>query len=187
MQIVELLVQQLNANLVQKAITISVTDDAKKWILEKTLVGAQLRGAAVAARAAAVRRRSAVGGADRRADSGAAGVPRGLSRDEPAVLSAGKRGRDCWRREGGGRFVVRQLICSKAQRKPSAKLPGVSLWMGVPWERPARQSKIGADILSITRELDDVSRLVSAGMGCDCCSCNHGSFGSAADPARPFR
>ncbi len=37
-QILELLVQQLNANLVQKAITISVTEDAKKWILEKTLV-----------------------------------------------------------------------------------------------------------------------------------------------------
>ena len=39
MQILELLVQQLNTNLVHKAITISVTDDAKKWILEKTLVG----------------------------------------------------------------------------------------------------------------------------------------------------
>jgi len=37
-QIVELLVGQLNANLAQKAITISVTEDAKKWILEKTLV-----------------------------------------------------------------------------------------------------------------------------------------------------
>ena len=37
-QILELLVGQLNTNLVQKAITISVTDDAKKWILEKTLV-----------------------------------------------------------------------------------------------------------------------------------------------------
>src|ERR1700712_1662076 len=37
-QILELLVQQLNANLAQKAITISVTEDAKKWILEKTLV-----------------------------------------------------------------------------------------------------------------------------------------------------
>jgi ATP-dependent Clp protease ATP-binding subunit ClpC len=36
-QIVELLVQQLNANLVQKAITISVTDEAKKWILDKTI------------------------------------------------------------------------------------------------------------------------------------------------------
>jgi ATP-dependent Clp protease ATP-binding subunit ClpC len=31
-------VQQLNANLAQKAITIAVTEDAKKWILEKTLV-----------------------------------------------------------------------------------------------------------------------------------------------------
>jgi ATP-dependent Clp protease ATP-binding subunit ClpC len=37
-QILELLVQQLNTNLIQKAITISVTEDAKKWILEKTLV-----------------------------------------------------------------------------------------------------------------------------------------------------
>ncbi len=38
MQILELLVQQLNVNLVHKAITISVQDDAKRWILEKTLV-----------------------------------------------------------------------------------------------------------------------------------------------------
>ena len=37
-QIVELLVQQLNANLAQKSITISVTEEAKKWILDKTLV-----------------------------------------------------------------------------------------------------------------------------------------------------
>ncbi len=37
-QILELLVQSLNTNLVQKAITISVSEDAKKWILEKTLV-----------------------------------------------------------------------------------------------------------------------------------------------------
>ncbi|WP_420237293.1 ATP-dependent Clp protease ATP-binding subunit [Telmatobacter bradus] len=37
LQIVDLLVHQLNANLAQKAITISVADDAKKWILEKTL------------------------------------------------------------------------------------------------------------------------------------------------------
>jgi ATP-dependent Clp protease ATP-binding subunit ClpC len=37
-QILELLVQQLNANLAQKAITISVNEEAKKWILEKTLV-----------------------------------------------------------------------------------------------------------------------------------------------------
>ena len=38
MQILELLVQSLNTNLVHKAITISVTDEAKKWILDKTLV-----------------------------------------------------------------------------------------------------------------------------------------------------
>src|ERR1700761_8600101 len=38
MQILELLVQSLNVNLVHKAITISVQDDAKRWILEKTLV-----------------------------------------------------------------------------------------------------------------------------------------------------
>ena len=37
-QILELLVQQLNTNLAQKAITISVLEEAKKWILEKTLV-----------------------------------------------------------------------------------------------------------------------------------------------------
>ena len=37
-QILELLVQQLNANLAQKAITIAVTEEAKKWIIEKTLV-----------------------------------------------------------------------------------------------------------------------------------------------------
>jgi ATP-dependent Clp protease ATP-binding subunit ClpC len=36
MQILELLVQQLNVNLVHKAITLSVTDDAKQWVLEKT-------------------------------------------------------------------------------------------------------------------------------------------------------
>jgi len=36
MQILELLVQQLNVNLVHKSITISVTDDAKRWIIEKT-------------------------------------------------------------------------------------------------------------------------------------------------------
>src|SRR4030081_2120094 len=35
MQILELLVQQLNTNLVHKAITISVTADAKRWILQK--------------------------------------------------------------------------------------------------------------------------------------------------------
>jgi ATP-dependent Clp protease ATP-binding subunit ClpC len=36
-QIVDLLVNQLNANLAQKSITISVDEEAKKWILDKTL------------------------------------------------------------------------------------------------------------------------------------------------------
>src|SRR5258708_37221877 len=36
MQILELLVQQLMANLVHKTITISVTDEAKKWLIQKT-------------------------------------------------------------------------------------------------------------------------------------------------------
>jgi ATP-dependent Clp protease ATP-binding subunit ClpC len=37
MQILELLVQGLNTHLVHKAITISVTDEAKRWILTKTV------------------------------------------------------------------------------------------------------------------------------------------------------
>jgi len=36
-QIVELMVMQLNHNLAQRAITITVTEDARKWILEKTI------------------------------------------------------------------------------------------------------------------------------------------------------
>jgi ATP-dependent Clp protease ATP-binding subunit ClpC len=36
-QIVELMINQLNQNLAQRSITLSVTDDAKKWILDRTL------------------------------------------------------------------------------------------------------------------------------------------------------
>src|SRR5207245_225217 len=36
-QILELMVNQLNQNLAQKAITVTVADDAKKWILNQTL------------------------------------------------------------------------------------------------------------------------------------------------------
>jgi len=36
-QIVELMVQQMNAHLAQRSITISVQDDAKKWIMHKTI------------------------------------------------------------------------------------------------------------------------------------------------------
>ncbi len=38
LQIIELLVQQLNNNLVHKAITLSVQEEAKRWIMQKTLV-----------------------------------------------------------------------------------------------------------------------------------------------------
>src|SRR5204863_9600343 len=36
-QILELMVTQLNANLAQKSITVTVADEAKKWILNQTL------------------------------------------------------------------------------------------------------------------------------------------------------
>ena len=36
-QIVELMIGQLNQNLAQKSITITVNEEAKKWILDKTL------------------------------------------------------------------------------------------------------------------------------------------------------
>ena len=36
-QILEVLVGQLNANLAQKAITVTVADEAEKWILNQTL------------------------------------------------------------------------------------------------------------------------------------------------------
>jgi ATP-dependent Clp protease ATP-binding subunit ClpC len=36
-QVLELMVTQLNQNLAQKSITVTVTDDAKKWILDRTL------------------------------------------------------------------------------------------------------------------------------------------------------
>jgi ATP-dependent Clp protease ATP-binding subunit ClpC len=37
-QIVELMVQHLNTNLAQRAITVTVTEEARKWILDQTLV-----------------------------------------------------------------------------------------------------------------------------------------------------
>ncbi len=36
-QILELMVTMLNQNLAQKSITVTVTDEAKKWILSQTL------------------------------------------------------------------------------------------------------------------------------------------------------
>ena len=92
-QIVELLVQQLNTNLAQKAITISVTEEAKKWILDKTL-GDRSYGARPLRRA--LQRYvedPLVGGADRRQIPAASGLPRGLPRKQPALLSPRQLGR----------------------------------------------------------------------------------------------
>ena len=88
MQILELLVQQLNANLVHKAITISVTDDAKKWIIEKTAsdrtYGARpLRRALQRFVEDPLSEALIAGGIVR-----AAGVPRGVHGEQSAVLPA---------------------------------------------------------------------------------------------------
>ncbi len=61
MQILELLVQQLNTNLVHKAITISVNDDAKRYILAEDGVRPYVWGAAAAPGAAALCRGPAFG------------------------------------------------------------------------------------------------------------------------------
>jgi MoxR-like ATPase len=109
-QIVELLVQSLNANLAQKSITISVTEEAKKWILDKTL-GDRSYGARPLRRA--LQRYvedPLVGSADCRKDQRAAGVPRGLSRRQPALLSPGQRKR---RRERKKR--LRAFCCSATE------------------------------------------------------------------------
>ena len=81
----------------------------------------QLRRASAAPRTAALRRRPALGGADRRTDHRASGVPRGLSRQQPALLSPGQRGRDRQRGEGGGDRALEQLTQCKLQVTGSAK------------------------------------------------------------------
>ena len=74
----------------------------------------QLRRAPVAPRPAALRRRSAVGGADRRTDSAAPGLPRGLPRQQPALLSPGKRGRNGDRRKGSRHSALQRIEASQA-------------------------------------------------------------------------
>ena len=116
-QIVELLVQQLNANLAQKAITISVTDDAKKWILDKTLVDRSYGARPLRRALQRYVEDPLVGGADRRTDHRPAGVPRGLSREQPALLSPGKRGRKRERGEGGRHSAVQQLSLTAVETR----------------------------------------------------------------------
>ena len=124
-QIVELLVQQLNANLAQKSITISVTDDAKKWILDKTLIDRSY-GARPLRRA--LQRYVE--------DPLSEALIAGQIQERPAFLEVyldanqlfyrpGKRGRERERGEGGGRAVVQQLIWSKTKAKTPPIFGGV--------------------------------------------------------------
>ena len=123
-QIVELLVQQLNANLAQKAITISVTEEAKKWILDKTL-GDRSYGARPLRRA--LQRyvedplsEALIAGQIQRA----AGVPRGLSRKQPALLSPGQLRRRRHRREGSRHPAVQRVTRSSLINETPAKCRG---------------------------------------------------------------
>ena len=109
-QIVELLVQQLNANLAQKSITISVTEEAKKWILDKTLVdrsyGARPLRRALQRYVEDPLSRSP----DRRPNHRAASLPRGLPRRQPALLSPGQRRRDRNRREARRHSALQRCL-----------------------------------------------------------------------------
>ena len=102
-QIVELMVQQLNTNLAQRSITVTVTEEARKWILDKTLRGSHLWRSSAAARFAEVHRGPAVGGAHPGNLRAAAGLHRGLPRERPALLSPGGR------REDRGRAAVQRV------------------------------------------------------------------------------
>ena len=102
-QILELMVSQLNQNLAQKSITVTVTDEAKKWILEPDADRSQLRRASAAPSLAEVHRRPAVGGADPGHHHHAAGVHRGLPGGQQAVLPSGGLA------ESGRRAAVREL------------------------------------------------------------------------------
>ncbi len=95
-QIVELMVAQLNQNLAQSAITITVTEDAKKWILDKTLTDRSY-GARPLRRALQKYIEDPLSEALIQGTiPDAACVHRGLPRGRPAVLSSGGR------REAGG-------------------------------------------------------------------------------------
>ena len=129
-QIVELLVQQLNANLAQKAITISVTEEAKKWILDKTLVdrsyGARPLRRALQRYVEDPLSEALIAGQI----TDAPGLPRGLSGRQPALLSPGKRGRERQRRKGRRRSAVQRLArIRQATSKPPAERSGaLSFW-----------------------------------------------------------
>ena len=80
LQIVELLVQQLNVNLAQKAITISVDRGSQEVDSRQDPDRPQLRRAPLAPRLAALCRGPVDRGAYRRPDHRPPGIPRGLPR-----------------------------------------------------------------------------------------------------------
>ncbi len=133
MQILELLVQQLNVNLVHKAITISVTDEAKKWIIEKTAsdrtYGARpLRRALQKYVEDPLSEALIAGGIARET-----GVPRGLHGEQPAVLSTD---RERWRREGWRFRSVGRL--DRLQKTNTPRLHGRGVLFN---RRPETESK----------------------------------------------
>ncbi len=113
-QIVELMVQQLNQHLAQRSITVTVTEDARKWILDQTVVdrsyGARpLRRALQKYIEDPLSEALIQGTFAQRPD-----LHRGLPRRQPALLSPRRR------REDRGRAAVQQL--SRVVRRPSASL-----------------------------------------------------------------
>ena len=91
-QIVELMVNQLNQNLAQRSITVTVTEDARKWILDKTVVD-RTYGARPLRRALQKYIEDPLSEALIQGTfAAAAGVHRGLPRQQPALLSPGRRG-----------------------------------------------------------------------------------------------
>ena len=106
-QIVELMVNLLNQNLAQRSITVTVTEEARKWILAKTLVDRTYGARPLRRALAEVHRGPAVGGAHPGHLPAAAGVHRGLPRERPALLSPGRRG------EERRRAAVQQLAIGK--------------------------------------------------------------------------
>ena len=120
MQILELLVQQLNANLVQKAITISRDRRREEVDPGEDARRPQLRGASAAPRSAAVHGRSAVGGADCRAES-ANGRRSSRSISTTTSCSIGRwRKKACRKRRTGFCWFSRERIekrrgCERSQ------------------------------------------------------------------------
>ena len=87
-RIMALLVEQLNANLADRRMKIALAPEVIDWIIDITLQGPVVRRPAAAPRDPALRRGSAVGGADPRQPARRRG--RGLPRGRAAGLSSGR-------------------------------------------------------------------------------------------------